>query len=127
LGSKLTAVALVVCGALVLAGVASAGDPPYPTKVTIHEQNGDFEGKVKSPEGGQICIEDRKVILYKKRDGDDKKINSDTSGSDGSWSTGNTAVGPGRYYAKARSVVETKAKRGSVLCEKGKSETVTVN
>jgi hypothetical protein len=127
LRSKLTAVALVVCGALVLAGMASAGEPPYPTKVTIKEENGDFHGKVKSPEGGQICIEGRKVILYKKRDGDDKKINSDTSGSDGSWSTGNTHVGPGKYYAKARAHVETKAKGPTPTCEKGKSETVTVN
>jgi hypothetical protein len=124
---KLTAVAaLAACGVLMLAGVASAGDPPYPTNVTIKEENGDFHGKVKSPEGGLSCIADRKVTVFKKRDGDDKKINSDTSGKDGSWNTGNTHVGPGKYYAKAKTVFESKAK-GAVYCEKGKSETVTVN
>jgi hypothetical protein len=126
LRAKLTGfVALVASAGLVLAGVASAGDPPYPTKVTIKEENGDFHGKVKS-DGGAPCIEGRKVTVYKKRDGDDKKINSDVSGSDGSWDTGNTHVGPGKYYAKARSVQDVKAK-GVPYCEKGKSETVTVN
>lgn len=123
--SKLTTfVALVMCMGLVLAGVASAGDPPYPTEVTINEQNGDFHGKVKSPEGGQQCIEDRKVTVYKKKDGPDQKVNSDTSGSGGSWDTGNTHVGHGKYYAKAKRVL---LKTDAVLCETGRSETVTVN
>ena len=123
--SKLTTfVALVMCAGLVLAGVASAGDPPYPTDVTIKEQNGDFHGKVKSPEGGQQCVEDRKVTVFKKKDGPDKRINSDTTDTAGNWNTGNTHVGKGKYYAKAKAVL---LKTDEVLCEKGKSETVTVN
>jgi hypothetical protein len=118
-------VALVVCGGLVLAGVASAGAPPYPTKVTIKEQNGDFHGKVKSDV--TECVVDRKVTVLKKRSGPDKRINSDTSDEDGKWSTGNTGVGPGKYYAKAKGS-DPEAKRGGApYCEKGKSETVTVN
>jgi hypothetical protein len=128
LRSKLTAVlALCVGAALMLAAVASAGTPPYATHVTIKEENGDFHGKVKSPEGGQICIENRKVTVFKKKDGPDQKVNSDTSGSDGSWNTGNTHVGHGKYYAKAKAVFETRAAKGVLFCEKGKSETVTVN
>ena len=123
--SKLTTfVALVMCAGLVLAGVASAGDPPYPTEVTIREQNGDFLGKVKSPEGGQQCIEDRKVTVFKKRDGRDKRINSDTTDPGGNWNTGNTGVGKGKYYARAKAVL---LKTDEVLCEKGKSKTVTVD
>jgi hypothetical protein len=119
-----TFVALVICAGLVLAGVASAGDPPYPTDVTIREQNGDFHGKVKSPEGGQQCLEDRKVTVFKKRDGRDKRINSDTTDKGGNWNTGNTHVGKGKYYAKAKAVL---LKTDEVLCEKGKSKTVTVD
>ena len=123
--SKLTTfVALVTCTGLGLAGVASAGDPPYPTDVTIREQNGDFHGKVKSPEGGQQCIEDRKVTVFKKKDGPDKRINSDTTDTGGNWDTGNTHVGKGKYYAKAKAVL---LKTDEVLCEKGKSETVTID
>lgn len=122
--SKLTKfVALVMCLGLVLAGVASAG-APFPTEVTIKEQGGDFHGKVKSPDGGQQCIEDRKVTVLKKKDGPDKTINSDTSDTAGNWDTGNTHVGPGKYYAKAKHVL---LKTDEVLCETGKSETVTVN
>jgi hypothetical protein len=124
--SKLTAfVALVVCGGLVLAGVASAG-VPFETDVTIKEENGDFHGMVKSATAS--CIVDRKVTVFKKRDGDDKKINSDTSDKDGKWNTGNTHVGPGKYYAKAKAVAPLKAPihRG-LECQKGKSKTITVN
>ena len=119
-----TFVALVMGTGLVLAGVASAGEPPFPTDVTIKEQNGDFHGKVKSPEGGQQCVEDRKVTLFKKREGPDKRINSDTTDTAGNWNTGNTHVGKGKYYAKAKAVL---LKTDEVLCEKGKSETVTVD
>jgi hypothetical protein len=123
--SKLTTfVALGVCTGLVLAGVASAGDPPFPTEVTIREQNGDFHGKVKSPQGGQECIEDRKLTVFKKQDGPDRKINSDTTDTAGNWDTGNTHVGKGKYYAKAKAVL---LMTNEVFCEKGKSETVTVD
>ena len=92
--SKLTTSARSRDGAgSVPAGVASAGEPPFPTDVTIREQNGDFHGKVKSPDGGQQCIEDRKVTLFKKKDGPDQRINSDTTDTGGNWNTGNTHVG----------------------------------
>jgi hypothetical protein len=122
--SRLIALALALCAGLVLAGVATAGEPPYETKVTIKEENGDFHGRVKSPEGGQQCIEDRKVTVFKKRDGQDKRINSDTTDGDGRWNTGNTHVGRGKYYAKAKAVL---LKTQEVLCEKAKSEIVVVN
>jgi hypothetical protein len=126
LRSKFIALALVACGGLVLAASTSALLASYPTDVTIKEQNGDFHGKVKSATAS--CIVDRKVTVFKKRDGDDKKINSDTSDKDGKWNTGNTHVGPGKYYAKAKAVAPLKAPihRG-LECQKGKSKTITVN
>ena len=125
---KLTAIgALAACAAACLAAPAVAGTP-YPTEVTIKEQNGDFNGKVKSQgEGVDLCLEDRKVTLMKQKSGDDQKINSDTTGPDGKWDTGNTHVGPGKYYAKAKQVKLMRKARGAVLCKKGKSNTVTVN
>ena len=117
----MAAVGAVLCVALVVAGTAGAGSF-FQTDVTIKEQNGDFHGKVKS-EGGFDCVADRTVYLYKKRDGADRKITFDVSDVDGDWDTGNTHVGRGRYYARAKAVDFA----GGGGCRKGKSETVTVN
>jgi hypothetical protein len=123
---KLTAfMALAVCGGLLLASAASAG-APHPTQVTIKEQSGDFSGKVKSENSS--CIADRTVTVLKKRKNrPDKKINSDTTDKAGKWNTGNTGVGKGKYYARAKRVAPLKtAMRGTVLCRAGKSKVVTV-
>lgn len=124
---KLMAIgALAACAAVSLTATAVAG-APYPTEVTIKEQNGDFNGKVKSEgEGVELCLEDRKVTVMKQKSGKDQKINSDTTDEEGKWNTGNTGVGPGKYYAKAKEVILVRA-AGPILCEKGKSKTVTVN
>jgi hypothetical protein len=128
LRSKFIALALVACGGLVLAASTSALLASYPTDLTIKEQNGDFHGKVKTDEGGEIfCLPDRKVTVFKKKDGPDQKVNSDTTDKTGRWDTGNTHVGPGKYYAKAKAVQQMMKRGEPPLCEKGKSETVTVN
>jgi hypothetical protein len=128
LRSGLIALVLALCAGLMLAGVAIAGGAPWPTDVTIKEENGDFHGKVKSEGGGEaFCIADRKVTVFKKRDGADKRINSDTTDEDGKWNTGNTHVGPGKYYAKAKAVFDEVKQGPGLICEKGKSPVVRVN
>jgi hypothetical protein len=124
LNSKLMAVvAVAACAALVVVGTAIAGTVGT-TTVTIQEQNGDFQGRVKSNQPD--CRGDRKVVLFKQRKGPDDKIASDTSENNGDWSTGNTHVNHGKYYAKARRV-QFAMKRGLVGCEPDKSRVVTVN
>jgi hypothetical protein len=131
--SKLTLlVAALACAALVVAGPAGAGTVGS-TVVTIKEENGDFQGRVKS--NVSECIENRKVVVFKKRDGQDLKIASDTTEGPkprqkglnfvAQWSTGNTHVGKGKYYAKARQVQF--AKRGVTGCDADKSRIVTVD
>ena len=120
---KFMALALVACGVLVLAAGAS-GRGASPTSVTIKEQNGDFHGKVSSP--NPDCIA-RTVTVRKKRDGKDLKINSDATDRDGKWNTGNTHVGHGKYYARARPVFGAMKKGPILVCATGKSRTVTVN
>jgi hypothetical protein len=116
-------VAVAACAALVVVGTAIAGTVGT-TTVTIQEQNGDFQGRVKSNQPD--CRGDRKVVLFKQRKGPDDKIASDTSENNGDWSTGNTHVNHGKYYAKARRV-QFAMKRGLVGCEPDKSRVVTVN
>ena len=84
-----------------LAGAAGRAD----TKVTIHGQNGDFQGRILS--NTQRCLGGRKVVVYKQK-GDqqnpfkDNKVGSDTSerhGDHGDWSLGNTGFRNGDFYA----------------------------
>jgi len=116
-------VAVAACAALVVVGTAIAGTVGT-TTVTIQEQNGDFQGRVKSNQPD--CRGDRKVVLFRQRKGPDDKIASDTSENNGDWSTGNTHVNHGKYYAKARKV-QFAMKRGLVGCDADKSRVVTVN
>lgn len=85
-----------------LAGAASRAD----TKVTIHGQDGDFQGRVLSDR--QRCLGGRTVKVYKQK-GDrqdpsrDKVIGKDTSerhGDHGDWSIGNSGFKRGDFYAK---------------------------
>ena len=89
--------AVVASAALTLTGVAMAA--PAETTVTIKGPQGDFHGKVKSAKTS--CVEERKVSVFKKKASGDKKIGSDTTGSDGAWSAGNTGFKNGRFYARA--------------------------
>ena len=78
-------------------GFATAGAEAR-TTVTIKGPNGDFHGKIKSPDDG--CVGDRVVRLFMSDNAEgpfERTGNSDTSqqnGDVGEWSLGNT--GPAR-------------------------------
>jgi hypothetical protein len=105
----------VVAISLMFTGFAAAGAEAR-TTVTIKGPNGDFQGKIKSPDDG--CVGDRVVRLFMSDDADgpfERTGNSDTSqqnGDVGEWSLGNTGLRDGYFYVK------TKATPG---CQKGKS------
>ena len=104
----LTAVAVAACGAVVLTGVAVAGNAAKKakTRVTIHA-NGEVYGKVKSPRLHR-CADNRKVKVYKQRGSkqnprNEEVVASDTSelqGNHGEWSIGNAGLS-GKFYARA--------------------------
>jgi hypothetical protein len=99
---SLAVVALAICGALALGGIAFGATA---TKVTITGGGGDYHGKVKSSK--RKCKAFRKVKLYKQlgsspHPSTDKFINSDITShtSDGwVWDTGSTGVHRGKVYA----------------------------
>ena len=103
------AVGLIPASASALQGVA-------PTTVTIKEKSGDFSGKVSSTDPS--CRGERTVKVKLVQPGKDQTVASDTSDSNGSWSTGNTDADPGDYYAKVRKTLD---------CAKARSEVITVN
>jgi hypothetical protein len=99
--------AVALLGALAMASLAGAR-AGADTRVTIHGDNGDFQGRIFSDRGR--CLGNRKVAVYKQK-GDrpdpsvDLKIAVDTSerdGDHGEWSVGNTGRKNGKFYAKVR-------------------------
>lgn len=104
---------IAAVGAVAVVPMSATGQPTFPTELTIKGPNGDFSGKIKSdnPE----CESGRKVTVFKKKSGDDKKVGSDTADS-GKWSTGNSGEKKGKFYAKVG------ADFGA--CAKAKSKTI---
>lgn len=106
------AIAAAVVLAAGLAAPALAGDTStraasrIDTAVTIHTENGDFWGQVKSPRP-RICAKNRKVVLFKQEGAsqnpkNDQRVASDTASKNGDrfeWNTGNTGLS-GKFYAR---------------------------
>jgi hypothetical protein len=111
-------VALVAAISLGSAGLAMAGTAAK-TIVTIKGPNGDFQGKIKSPDAG--CLGDRVVRLFMSDSVDgpfERTGNSDTSeqqGDVGVWSLGNTGLRDGFFYAKAKATPACKGGKSRVL------------
>ena len=99
---SIAVVALALCGALAMIGIAFGATA---TKVTIQGGGGEYFGYVKSVK--LKCKSDRKVKLYKQlgsepHPGSDKFINSDRAQANGNgyqWNTGSTGVHHGKVYA----------------------------
>ena len=111
-------VALVAAISLGSAGLAMAGTAAK-TIVTIKGPDGDFHGKIKSPDAG--CLADRVVRLFMSDSADgpfERTGNSDTSqqqGDVGEWSLGNTGLRDGFFYAKAKATPACKGGKSRVL------------
>jgi hypothetical protein len=98
--------ALVLCGALAVAGIALAAAAN--TKVTIEAQQGGFFGYVHTKKSAsEKCENGRKVVLYKQKGSEQKprqdtKIGTDIAqpnGPDSMWSINTNKSG--KFYAKA--------------------------
>ncbi len=109
------ALLVVAVAAIAIVPISATGQVIYETELTIKGPNGDFSGKIKSDE--QECETGRKVTVFKKKPGKDKKVGDDTSDS-GKWSTGNSGEKKGKFYAKVGSDFG--------ICEKAKSKTIEV-
>jgi hypothetical protein len=102
-------VALLASGSLALAGTAVAGGG---TTVTIKGPQGDFHGKVVTRDP---CLAERTVKVFKVKPDADRNIGTDTTGSDGRWSIGNSGFKDGRFYAKVKPLDD---------CEGARSDTI---
>jgi hypothetical protein len=100
------ALAVAVCGTMLLAGVAGAGTRAK-TTVTIQVQGTEYHGTVSSPRPKK-CAKNRKIVLYKQKGkvqdrSVDKRVGMDTASLNGGvyeWNTGQNGL-YGKFYAWA--------------------------
>jgi hypothetical protein len=91
----------------VIAGILIAGSAfaasPYQTKVTVSADAPTWHGDVKSSggllHGVRSCERKRLVKVYKRREGKDRLIGTDTSNRAGRWAVADEPT-KGIYYAK---------------------------
>jgi hypothetical protein len=115
--------ALGVCAAFAMSGVASAAGGKADTGVTISGPD-NVHGKVLSERAS--CQDNRTVIVFKQKGNkqvpkNDKRMattTSERSGNVGRWDLGNPGFPSGNYYAKAK---------GTDRCAAGFSKTKTFN
>jgi hypothetical protein len=119
-------VAVALTGALGI-GSPALGAATAPTDVTIKGDEGDYLGKVTSPE--KYCLKDRQVTVYKQVGsqpdrGEDRKIGTDLTDNQGKWSAGNTGYKKGRFYAyvKRASLV---ARVAYDACDNARSDVIS--
>ena len=69
--------------------------------IIMRGEVGYWQGSLKSD--AEPCLYDRKVVMFRKRDGRDRKLGSGfTPGDDNSWEVGAPTPKGGVYYAKAK-------------------------
>jgi hypothetical protein len=118
----LSIAALALAAILVLVAPATAG-MSYKTTISMSEKFPAFHGKLHSPY--TYCAQNRKVKVYREKNGSDKLLASDTSDSDGSWEApiGNKLTS-GAYYS---SVTAKYSAEIGVTCQAAKSKLAVVD
>ena len=101
---QLSALALMLA-AIAVPAAALAGGNSYPTFFTAFKYKLDsgvatFKGQIDSTKGN--CVKDRKVVLYKKKNGDKKKLGGDHTNSKGKFKIdlGNGPPKNGTYFSE---------------------------
>ncbi len=128
---KLLVASLALVACLAIGGVAASAATVhrYHSAVTIHyspattySPTARFHGKVKS--GHARCIPHRKVVVFKKRPGADKKIGSDFSNAAGRWRV-NRTFGPYAQAHKYYAIVRRHRLNQHHICKRAVSATIT--
>ena len=96
---------ILLIGATLVPAMALAGGNTYPTAYTKFKyqlKNGEasFKGQIDSTKGN--CVKDRKVVLYRKKNGDKKKLGGDHTNNKGKFDIdlGMGAPKNGTYFSE---------------------------
>ena len=119
------ALAAVVCVAAIGPASALAGGNQYPTFFTAFKyklENGEsqFKGQIDSTKGN--CVGDRKVVLYRKKNGDKKKLGGDHTNNKGKFDIELGGGNPksGTYFAVVNQakIGDNEGKKNTCLSQK---------
>jgi len=119
------AVAAVACVAAIGPASALAGGNQYPTFFTAFKyklKNGEseFKGQIDSTKGN--CVGDRKVVLYRKKNGDKKKLGGDHTNNKGKFDVelGGGKPKSGTYFAAVNQakIGDNEGKKNTCLSQK---------
>ena len=118
-------VAAVACVAAIGPASALAGGNQYPTFFTAFKyklKNGEseFKGQIDSTKGN--CVGDRKVVLYRKKNGDKKKLGGDHTNNKGKFDVelGGGKPKSGTYFAVVNQakIGDNEGKKNACLSQK---------
>ena len=119
------ALAAVACVAAIGPASALAGGNQYPTFFTAFKyklENGEsqFKGQIDSTKGN--CVGDRKVVLYRKKNGDKKKLGGDHTSNKGKFDIelGGGKPKSGTYFAVVNQakIGDNEGKKNTCLSQK---------
>jgi hypothetical protein len=121
-------IAVLASGVLAVAAVAvpafATNVVKFDSKVTISSKPPAFHGHVKSDKSA--CEKQRKVKLFKQRQGSDKLLGKDKSNNRGKWEVEVDPLKSGAYYAKV--VRRKEGTAGTIfVCRGDTSKTVVVD
>lgn len=119
---KIAALTMAASLALVPLETANAHNFNATSTTTIKFFKRKFHGKVKSPR--RQCLKGRKITVFRKKPGPDKRIGSGTSIGGGHWKVNKKPDKGKKYYAKVKKR-RVKKHGHSHRCKPGRSRTVT--
>ena len=107
-------IALTVACAVAMLALPATGAAAFKTKIVISFKLPAYHGKLTSPRGA--CLGNRKVKLFRERDGNKVLLGRDRSNANGKWTIPiGKRIPPGAYYATVAKTNNCKGDKSSTL------------
>src|SRR3954447_24259874 len=114
------ALAVVLClGSFAALSSVAAARLTLDSTIKVYDSAPAFHGKVSS-EGGSFCIENRKVKMFKRRNGPDRLLGRDHTNHEGRWKI-HFPPPSGVYYARVK---ELSSASVNVTCRRDRSNVI---
>jgi hypothetical protein len=111
---RLLLVALTAVCASAMLAMPATGAAAFKTKIIVSFKLPAFHGKLTSPR--QSCLGNRKVKLFRERNGKKVMLGRDRSNAKGKWAVPiGKKIPPGSYYATVAKTKKCKGDKSSVL------------
>ena len=118
---KALAIAICLASFAALSSVATAR-LTFDSTIKLYNSAPAFHGRVNS-EGGSFCVQNRKVKMFKQRNGPDRLLGKDRTNPEGRWRI-NFPPPSGTYYAKVKQLSSASL---DVTCRRDKSNVIVID